>query len=57
MFDCRQEERTFWRTMNPARLQALFTAYFTPKHRAAAQKDKPKPQEQRSLAAFFLGGG
>ena len=30
MFDCGQDERTFWKTMNPRRLHALFNARFRP---------------------------
>ena len=57
MFDCRQDERTFWRTMNPARLHALYNAYFTPMHRIAMQPGEAKPQGEKSLAAYLMGGG
>lgn len=30
MFDLGQDERTFWKTMNPRRLHALFNARFRP---------------------------
>lgn len=43
--------------MNPARLHALFNAYLRqPEHRAAKAPAEPAPEE-RSLSAFFLGGG
>ena len=38
--------------MNPARLHALFDAYFAPKRRAPAQAGATEPQGERSLAAF-----
>lgn len=56
MFECRQDEKTFWRTMNPARLHALFNAYLRPKaHKETARPSDPAPEE-RSLAAYFMGG-
>ena len=57
MFDCHQDEPTFWRTMNPARLQALFTSYFSLRHRAAEAKSESKPQAEMGLAAYLMGGG
>lgn len=35
-------EELFWETMNPARLQALYTAAFPPRERAAAPKPAPE---------------
>ena len=55
MFECRKDERTFWKTMNPRRLYALFNAYFG-QHRTAAPSPAPQ-DEERSLSAFLMGGG
>lgn len=44
------DERIFWRTMNPARLHALFDARFGP----LARKAEPAPQ--RSLSEYLRGG-
>lgn len=41
------DEATFWRTMNPARLHALFNARF----QATAAADPP-----RSLSEYLMGG-
>ena len=70
MFDLRQDERTFWKTMNPCRLHALFSAYSRPvKQRAAAvptigQNGKPVQYidfdepitEHKNLAELFMKG-
>ena len=55
MFQCHQDERTFWRTMNPARLHALFDAYLAPPKSNAKLRTALQPEE-RSLAAFLMGG-
>ena len=44
-------EAAFWRTMNPARLHALFDARFG----LTAQRSDPSPQ--RSLSEYLRGGG
>ena len=59
MFDCHQSEESFWRKMNPARLHALFNAYFRPRdlqvsHSPAADRRQDEP---RSLSAYLMGGG
>lgn len=54
MFDFRQDERTFWKTMNPARLHALFAAYDgLNRDQAAASAEKPV---EMSLSAYLMGG-
>ncbi len=45
------DERLFWRTMNPARLHALFNARFAAGHDSAAAADPP-----RSLSEYLMGG-
>ena len=57
MFDCHQDERVFWKTMNPARLHALYNAYFSPVRRIAIPAGAPEPQGGKSLAAYLMGGG
>ena len=54
MFDYKMDEQTFWKTMNPARLHALFSAHLQLK-RDQAEASQPKP-EQQSLSAFMMGG-
>ena len=70
MFDFRQDERTFWKTMNPRRLHALFSAYSLPVKRqppsmpviGAGGKptqyiDFDEPiTDQRNLAEYFTKG-
>lgn len=54
MFNCHQDEKTFWRTMNPARLHALFDARFRPNKRTALS---PAGQdEEMSLSSYLMGG-
>ena len=67
MFDCGQNEQTFWKTMNPRRLHALFNARFR-KPRDTGNKfvttgnkptrfvdlDVPAGNE-KSLAQYFMG--
>ena len=67
MFDCRQDERTFWKTMNPRRLHALFNSYFKPAKKTVEKMETPnaKPTRfvdldvpagnQKSLAQYFMG--
>ena len=43
MFDCRQDERTFWKTMNPSRLHALFNAWFKPARRQGENSQNYAP--------------
>jgi len=43
-------EAAFWRTMNPARCHALFTALLP-------RRMEKKPEEPKSLLAFIQGGG
>lgn len=57
MFDLKMDERIFWRSMNPRRLHALFSAYFrrqTGTTQAAAAKQSDT--QTRSLAAYLMGG-
>ena len=58
MFDCHQDEKTFWKTMNPARLHALFSAYFRKPEPRKIQLDGPWVPEknQPSLYELFVGG-
>lgn len=49
------EEKTFWKTMNPVRLNELFDAWYKPQ-RAAEQKPK-KTEKKTSLAEYLLKGG
>ena len=67
MFDCGQDERTFWKTMNPRRLHALFNARFRPRRDAGDKVmntgDKPTrfvdldvpAGNEKSLAQYFMG--
>ena len=51
------DELSFWRRMNPARLHALYDAWFS---MAAAERrtEEPPPEtEGRSLYQFFTNGG
>ena len=70
MFGLRQDERTFWKTMNPCRLHALFDVWFSKREKKAgiAPGNVPggKPTqyidfdepitEQRNLAEYFTKG-
>lgn len=57
MFDCHQTEQTFWKTMNPARLHALFSAYFGGRNKQAPQASPAaRREEPRSLLAYLMGG-
>lgn len=53
MFDCHQDEQIFWRTMNPARLHALFDAWFRPKKTALSPAGQ---DEEMSLSSYLMGG-
>ena len=58
MFDCGQKEDTFWRTMNPRRLHALFNARFS--RHGIQEVHSPAPKrapEERSLLQYLTGGG
>lgn len=59
MFDCHQTEKSFWKTMNPARLHALFHAYFDGRSTQAPQSSPAARQrdEPRSLSEYLMGGG
>jgi len=46
------EEQIFWKTMNPARLHALYGAHFAP----ARQQAAPEPQKDVSLSEYLRGG-
>ena len=54
MFQLRQDEKVFWKTMNPRRLHALFNAHFSPRKKAA---EKQNEETTQSLSAYFMGGG
>ncbi|MBO7670162.1 MAG: hypothetical protein J6S60_06185 [Oscillospiraceae bacterium] len=54
MFDCHQDEQIFWRTMNPARLHALFDARFRPNKRTALSPSRQ--DEEMSLSSYLMGG-
>ena len=70
MFDLRQDERTFWKTMNPRRLHALFSAYSRPMKsqtpgmpmtgsggRPTQYIDFDEPiTDRRNLAEYFMKG-
>ena len=45
------DEASFWRTMNPARLHALFSARMRQIGRA-----KPEAAASRSLSEYLMGG-
>ena len=49
-------ERDFWRTMNPARLHTLFTAWFRPERRALSLPQEA-PKEKPSLFSYLTTGG
>lgn len=54
------EERIFWRTMNPARCAALYGEYFKlmePRRLPEQKAKKPEQNEPKSLAAYLMGGG
>ena len=70
MFDCCQDERTFWKTMNPRRLHALFNARFRPMRNARDAGDRTisaggkktrfvdldvPAGNEKSLAQYFMG--
>lgn len=55
MFDCHQSETAFWRTMNPARLHALFRAYF--RTRQAPASPAPAGAGGRQGLLEYLQGG
>lgn len=57
MFECRQDEKTFWRTMNPRRLHALFNAYLSRHGSKSAHSPAPQKTEERSLLQYLMGGG
>ena len=57
MFDCGQKEETFWRTMNPRRLHALFNARFSRHGNQAAHSPAPERTTERSLLQYLIGGG
>ena len=56
MFECHQTEETFWRTMNPARLHALFNAYLKPQRRTREvfTPEKVPKTPQPELYDLFL---
>ena len=70
MFDLRQDERTFWKTMNPRRMHALLSVWQQPIKRQAQNMpvnsaggkpthyiDFDEPiTEQRNLAEYFMRG-
>lgn len=49
------DEQTFWRRMNPARLHALFDAWFS-MARGGRREPEPPPKEKRSLYEYLRGG-
>ena len=59
MFECHQTEQSFWRTMNPARLHALFRAHFGGRSTQAPQASPAarRREEPRSLSEYLMGGG
>ena len=54
----RQDEKTFWKTMNPARLHALFDAYYD-RPGAGQSPDKYQQEDPHpvSLRQYLMGGG
>jgi len=46
------DERVFWRTMNPVRLHALYSALYPQNKRSEANAEQPQ-----SLLQYFMGGG
>ena len=70
MFDCGQNEQTFWKTMNPRRLHALFNARFRTMRNARDAGDRTisaggkktrfvdldvPAGNEKSLAQYFMG--
>ena len=54
----RQDEKTFWKTMNPARLHALFDAqYGRPDSGQPPGKNQQENPQPRSLRQYLMGGG
>lgn len=49
------DELTFWRRMNPARLHALYDAFFS--MAAAGRQPETPPKEKKSLYEFLVAGG
>ena len=57
MFELRQDERVFWKTMNPARLWSLYSAWFRPKHRREPSESLQTGENRdKSLASYLMGG-
>jgi len=54
MFEFKQDERAFWKTMNPRRLHALFNAYYS--FRRGPEAKPKKEEEPQSLAEYFMRG-
>lgn len=53
----RQEEKTFWKTMNPARLHALYDSVYDLRGAALPPaKQSPEPPQPRSLRQYLMGG-
>ena len=50
-----QDEMSFWRRQNPARLHALFDAY-TSFHRESSARPAQQPHKIKSLSAYLTGG-
>lgn len=52
----RGDERTFWRTMTPARCWQLYKQY-AKMHFAPQRKAPEKPSSGGSLSQYLMGGG
>lgn len=50
-----QDERSFWRTANPRRLQAILDAYYRPEVRPGRSQSL-QTGEKRSLSEYLMGG-
>ena len=53
-----EDKRSFWKTMNPARLWALFDAHFRPAHRSGSSESLQTGKKRgKSLSQYLTGGG
>lgn len=56
MFELRQDEHVFWKSMNISRLWSLYSAYYRPRHRQEASQSLQKGEnEEISLSAYLTG--
>ena len=54
-----QDERSFWKTTNPARLWSIYDAWFRPSGRTGHTESfqKGENQPKMGLSQYLMGGG